>query len=125
MLSDMFSNAFDQRQMFVAPMLKFNKATVANLEKLADYQFAALKTYLDMGFDYWKAAANITDPQDLPVFFRNQMETASAVQQKMLDDMRCLADMSIAIKTDFENITQENISQITPKGAMQAPDKAA
>lgn len=117
MLSEIFSAPFCQQTGFTAPLIKFNQATVANLGKLKDYQFAALKTYLDMGFDCWKAAANMTGPHDLPAFFRSQMETASAVQQKMLDDMRELADIGIAIKTDFENITQANMSRTTPKAA--------
>jgi phasin family protein len=121
MANPMVVTSLNQANKFMAPMVKFNKLTVANLEKMMHFQHSALLSYADIGIDQMKVAAEVTAPEDLPAFFKSQMEAATALRHKMLDDVKEFADMAMAFKEDFEHLTQETPSEPKPK----APTKAA
>jgi phasin family protein len=121
MANEMVVNSLNQANKFMAPMVKFNKLTVANLEKMIHFQYSALMSYADIGLGQMKVAAEVTNPEDVPAFFKSQMEAATALRHKVLDDVEEFADMAMAFKADFEHLTQET----TPEPKAAVPAKAA
>ena len=118
---DALSKVFDKTQNLNAPMIKFRKLGVANLEKLFNFQHAALKSYVDVGFNQLKLASELTSVQDMPSFFRSQMEAAALVREKMMDDLKELTEMATTFRADFAKLTEENVSQLTPAPAPTTP----
>ncbi len=121
MANEMVVTSLNQAQSFMAPMVKFNKLTVANLEKMMHFQYPALMSYADIGLGQMKVAAEVTSPEDVSAFFKSQM-AATALRHKMLDDVKEFADMAMAFKADFDQLTQENHP---PEPRPTIPTKAA
>ena len=115
MLTRMFNHSL------LSPMVNFNKMAAANLEKVLHFQQTAMQSYVNIGFDQLKAAAEVTSPKDMQVFLTSQVQAAVTLRLKMLDDLKALADIAAGIKTDLSKVAQENVSEITRKSL----DKAA
>lgn len=110
--------------MFVAPMLKTNKLTVVSLEKLVAFQMSSLQSYVDLTLGQMKAAAAVSNVQELQGFVKAQMEMAAALRQKMLDDVKALTDLGNGLKDDFTKLAEENVADIKAK-TEKAVKKAA
>lgn len=118
-----FSNVFEQYQSFLNPVVKTNKLTVANLEKLVSFQAAALQSYVDLGLKQLKAAAEVNDPKSLQKFVSDQVEATNVVRQKWLDDVRTLADLSTGFADEFGRLARDNAAELNDKTA-RAADQA-
>lgn len=118
-----FSNVFEQYQSFLNPVVKTNKLTVANLEKLVSFQVAALQSYVDLGLKQLKAAAEVNDPKSLQKFVSDQVEATNVVRQKWLDDVRTLADLSTGFADEFGRLARDNAAELNDKTA-RAADQA-
>jgi phasin family protein len=119
MYNEMLAKMFNPS--LISPVVKFNKMAVANLEKIVHFQRTAMQSYVNIGFGQLKAAAEITNPQDLQAFLSSQVQTAVTLRLKMLDDLKSLADITTGFKTDLDKVAQENVSELTRKSL----DKAA
>lgn len=110
--------------MFVAPMVKTNKLAVASLEKLVAFQMSSLQSYVDLTLVQMKAAAAVTNVQELQGFVKGQMELAASLRQKVLDDVKALTDLGNGVKDDFAKLAEENVADIKAK-TEKAVKKAA
>jgi phasin family protein len=116
MANEMVVTSLNQAQKFMAPMVKFNKLTVANLEKMFHLQHSNFMSYADIGLSQMKIAAEVTSLEDMPALFKSQMEATTALRHKMLEDVKEFADMAMAFKADFQHLTEEaqHLPQETP-----------
>lgn len=105
----------EQYQSFLAPVIKANKLSAANLETLVNFQLSALQSYVDMAIGRMKAAAEITDPASLQAFMTNQAEAVASLHRKLMDDSKVLADLTARFKTDFDKLVQESMAGINKK----------
>jgi phasin family protein len=80
------------------PWVKANKLFAENLEKMMKFQMNALKSYLDIGLNQMRAAAEITDMHSFQDFCKRQAQIAQTVQYKMLNDVKALSDMNAGFK---------------------------
>jgi phasin family protein len=123
-----FINIFEQSQDVVAPIVKTNQAAVANLEKLVSFQFNALQSYVDLGMSRLKAAAEVSNPQDLQTFFQGQVEAANVLRQKSMEDAKALAEILTGIQAEFTAKAQDNVTEFSSKATKavkETADKAA
>lgn len=97
-----------QSQAVVASVVKANQLTVANLEKLVDFQLAAVQSYVDLGVSRLKAAAEVSNVNGLQAFYADQVKTAEALRQKLVDDSKALAKIGAEAKAEFNKLAQEN-----------------
>ena len=67
MVVDLFSKALETPKTLPQPLVKANKLFVENMEKLLVLQMNSLKSYLDIGLNQMRAAAEITDLQSISV----------------------------------------------------------
>lgn len=115
MSNDVFNTVIEQTQSYVAPVVKANKLAVTNLEKLVSFQFEAAQSYVDLGIRQLKAAAEVSNPQDLQSFFGSQVEFLNVLRQKLLDDTKAIADLSAGFKAEFDKLAEENVTELTEK----------
>ena len=119
-----FFNVFEQSQDFVAPVVKANQAAVANVEKLVAFQLNALQSYADLGISRLKAAAEVSNPQDLQAFFQGQVEAANVLRQKGLEDAKALAELVAGIQAEFAAKAQDNVTEFSGKATKAVKETA-
>jgi len=117
MVIDLFSKALKTRQVLPDPLVKANQLFAENLEKMLIFQMNALKSYLDIGLNQMRAAAEITDVQSFQDFCKRQAQIAQTVQYKMLNDMKALSDMNARFKVDMDTLNQATLKDVLPKAA--------
>ena len=61
MVIDLFSKALETPAIPAGTLVKVNKLMVENIEKMMLFQMNSLKTYLDIGINQMRAAAEIND----------------------------------------------------------------
>ncbi len=117
MVVDLFSKALETPQVLSEPLVKANQLFVKNLEKMLVLQMNSLKSYLDIGLNQLKAAAEITDVNSLQDFCKRQAEIAQTVQQKLLSDAKAMTDMSARFKTEMDHLAKATLEDVLPKAA--------
>ncbi|MFO7641663.1 MAG: phasin family protein [Candidatus Competibacteraceae bacterium] len=105
-----FTKMSSQYQNFLAPMIKANQLSAANLEMLVNFQMSTLQSYIDMAMTRMKAAAEINDPPSFQAFINSQAETMAGLNQKFMDDSKALGDLMARFKTEFDKLAQESLS---------------
>lgn len=127
MYDEIFNKSFANAEQLVQPMVKANKLAVTNFEKLVSFQMNAMQTYVDMGLEQLKAAAEVNSPQSFQSFWSKQVEMSNVLRQKVLDDTKALVDLSNGMKDEFTKLAEDNvqeISQAAPKAASKATEAA-
>jgi phasin family protein len=122
MANKAIANVFERSQSFLNPVVNTNKLAVAKLEKLVSFQLNALQSYVDLGIDRLKAAAEVSSVQDLPTFFNGQVEAIGTLRQLMLDDAKTLARLASEFQTDFSEQAKGNVQELSDKTAKAAKD---
>lgn len=123
MYEEMFSKSFSNMEGMIEPMLKTNKLAVAQLERLVSFQMSTLQSYVDLGLEQMKSAAEINGPQSLQAFWSKQVEVGSALRQKLLDDTKTLVDLGNGMKDEFTKLAEDNVKEFT-KAAPKAPGQS-
>lgn len=117
MVIDLFSKALKTPQALPEPLVKANRLLAESLEKMLVFQMNALKSYLDIGLNQMRAAAEITDVQSFQDFCRRQAQIAQTVQYKMLNDIKILSDMNARLKVDMDTLNRTTLKDVLPKAA--------
>ena len=117
MVINLFSKALETPQTLPASVVKVNKLFVENLEKMMLFQMNALKSYLDIGFNQMKAAAEINDARSLQDFYQRQAEIAQTVQHKMMNDAKGMTDLATRFKGEMDGLTRATFDDVLLKAA--------
>ncbi|MDX1656035.1 MAG: phasin family protein [Candidatus Competibacteraceae bacterium] len=121
---DMFGTMIKQSQSFLDPVFKTNQLAVAKLEQLVSFQMDSLQTYVNLGLDRMKAAAEIDSLEAMQSFYQGQLETASTMRKMMMDDTKTLAEMMADFQSEFAQQFQANAQELTDKSAAVAKEGA-
>jgi phasin family protein len=117
MVIDLFNKALKTPQALPEPLIKANKLFVSNMENILIFQMNAIKSYLDIGINQLRAAAEITDLESLQDFYKRQTEIAQTMQRKLMNDARIMSDMATRFKTEMDDLTQTTLEDALPKAA--------
>lgn len=117
MVINLFNKALESPQTLSEPLVKANKFIAASVEKMVVFQMNALKSYLDIGLNQMKAAAEINDVKSLQDFYKRQTDIAQAVQQKFINDAKAMSDMATRFKTEMDNLAKATLEDVLPKAA--------
>ncbi len=110
MTHDAMTPMSEQYQNLLAPVIKANKLSAANLETLVNFQMSALQSYVDMAINRMKAAAEISDPASLQAFMTGQAEAIASLQRKFMDDARILSELTARFKAEFDQLARDSLS---------------
>ena len=102
----------ERQQNLLAPIIKANKLSAANLETLVNFQMSALQSYVDMAINRMKAAAEISDPASLQAFLTSQAEAIASLQRKFVEDAKILGELTTRFKAEFDKLAQESMASI-------------
>ncbi|MFZ5697117.1 MAG: phasin family protein [Pseudomonadota bacterium] len=84
--------------------------TIRSLEKLTEYQLAAVKSYTELGLKQMKANAEMSGSGDASDFGNRQAEWVNNLSKQVLNDAKRLTDISNEIKSDMEVLMQDIMS---------------
>ena len=107
----------EQSQVLLTPMVKFNKLTVITLEKLVTLQMATLESYVNLGMRQLKAAFEVNNSDTAHTFLNSQVEAASIMRKRILEDAKALVDLGADYKTGMSKMTEESIDKLTNKAS--------
>lgn len=107
MTDNLIENLTTQATSFYEPMGKINALMVSNIEKVAEFQLGAVKSYAELAMKQWKQVTEIRDIESLKDFGSNQSEIASELSQKIVEDMKALGEMGMDFKAQVEEIVAE------------------
>jgi len=108
MTHDAMTQLSEQYRDLLAPVIKANKLSAANLETLVNFQMSALQSYVDMAINRMKAAADISDPTSLQDFLTGQVETIASMQRKFVEDAKILSELVARFKAEFDKLAQDS-----------------
>jgi phasin family protein len=117
MVVNLFSKALETPQVLPEPLVKANQLFVENMEKMLVFQMNALKSYLDIGLNQMRAAAEVTDVKSFQDFCKRQSEIAQTVQYKLMRDGKAMSDMTLRFKSEMDHLTQATFLDVLPKAA--------
>lgn len=109
MANDALTKMSEQYQNFLAPVVRINQLSAANLETIVNFQTSALQAYVDIAISRLKAAAEISDPASLKAFLTGQAEAITSLQKKFMDDAKTLGEMATKFKADFDKLVQDSL----------------
>jgi phasin family protein len=109
MANDVTTKMSEQYQSLLAPVIKANKLSAANLETLVNFQISALQSYVDIAINRMKAAADISDTASLQAFMTSQSEAIAGLHRKLMEDGKVLADLTARFKAEFDKLVQESL----------------
>ncbi|MFD2228683.1 phasin family protein [Alkalimarinus sediminis] len=107
MNDNLIENLTAQATSFYGPMGKINALMVSNIEKVAEFQLGAVKSYAELAMKQWKQVAEIRDIDGLKDFGASQSDVASELSQKIVEDMKALGEMGMEFKSQVEEIVAE------------------
>lgn len=110
MTHDVVTKISEQYQNLLAPVIKANQLSAANLETLVHFQMSVLPTYVDFAINRMKAVAEIKDSASLMSFMTSQSEAMASLQQKFVDDVKALGDLAARFKAEFDQMVRESLS---------------
>ena len=108
MTHDPMTQIPEQYRDLLAPVIKANKLSAANLETLVNFQMSALQSYVDIAINRMKAAADISDPASLQAFLTGQVETIASMQRKFVEDAKILSELVARFKAEFDKLAQDS-----------------
>lgn len=114
------SNVFVKPEVLVAPVVKFNKFYVANLEKLVGFYQGVLPGYVDFSLSQLKAAADVSDVESAQVFYKAQVEAGKALGEKFAADSKALVELLTGFVSEYNTIAKESTEEFTLKAVKKA-----
>ena len=117
MIVNLFSKALETPQALPEHLVKANRLFVENMEKILIFQINALKSYLDIGMNQMRAAAEVTDVKSFQDFCKRQSEIAQTMQYKLMRDGKAMSDMTLRFKSEMDHLTQATLQDVLPKAS--------
>ncbi|RMF15145.1 MAG: phasin family protein [Gammaproteobacteria bacterium] len=113
MTDQIWTNLADNAQKALEPVSKLNELFVANLQKVAEFQMDALKSYADLASSQFTALTEIHDADSLKDFLTRQTEVAGELSQKIMEDLRTLGEMGSEFREEVTKVMEEVRETVT------------
>jgi phasin family protein len=99
-------------QPLMLPVFQVNQKAVSELEKLVAVQANAWTACTEFCLDRWKAAAEVTDLAGLEGFYRDQIEAATGLWKRMIDDGKTLVEMEAGFRAKMCEFVKEGVDNL-------------
>lgn len=107
MSDNLLGNFTDQAKNVYEPLVKANQLLFKKLEKVAEFQMEAFKSYADMTGSQFKEILEVRDLESLKNYTTHQTEMASNLARKVVEDMKTLSEMGMEFKGEMEQVLDE------------------
>jgi phasin family protein len=110
MYDDVLSKLFANPQALPNVLSNASQLVVSNMEKWTALQMNAWQSYVDLGLEQVRAAAQATDAKGLQEFYKLQAEAANSVRQRLMDDAKAVADLGVDFKAGLDALVKECVA---------------
>lgn len=124
MYNTLFNNYAEQSKAFFQPVVKFNEAVSAHVEKLAKLQLATFNEYAELGLKQFKDAASVKDLESIQGYANAQFQALGKLNQKLVDDSKKFVDLGTALKDDLVKLAEDSKGTLFAQAPV-VPTKAA
>ena len=90
----------------VAPVVAASKLSVAQLEKLASFQFALVQDYAELSLSRLKAATEISDLAGLKAYGEASVGVAKDVGAKVQADAKALVELLTGFGAEYKGLVR-------------------
>ena len=104
MSNQVFDSLKGQSAKLLDPSRELNKLAIAKLEQLTSMQFSSMRDYFDLNLAQLKAATNISSPEVLQAYLRQQQEYLRTVGEKLAADAQALATLGKEFTAEAKKI---------------------
>lgn len=112
MTNTLFNSYAEQSKAFFQPVVKFNEAVSAHVEKLAKLQLATFNEYAELGLKQFKEAAAVKDLESLQGYASAQFQSLGKLNQKFIDDSKKFVDLGTAFKDELVKLAEDSKSSL-------------
>lgn len=114
LMQDKVLNAFsEQAKSFYDPLRKMNTLMVDNMQKMANFQMDAVKSYSQMSLSQAKNTVAVKDAEGFRDLSASQVELMTTFGKKIQEDTKTLTDMSMKFKVEVEQLMKDARDQAT------------
>ncbi|MCP5209087.1 MAG: phasin family protein [Hahellaceae bacterium] len=129
MTDNLLENFTGQAKNFYEPLTKINQLLVANMQKVAEFQMDAMKSYAELTMKQFKELAEVRDLESLKNYGSGQTESASSIGKKIMEDLKTLGEMGSEFKNEVEKIINAartgEVAEEAPKTGAKAKSSTA
>ena len=111
MYSEMIEKTLGQLPTVPAAVVKFNKLTVAKLEKLAHLQLDTYKAFTDLTLGQLKAVAEVSDSESLKALWDKQVNVVKSVRVQQDGYVKALTDLGSEFNSELKQLTGETVKK--------------
>lgn len=104
MTDNLLENFTGQAKNFYEPLTKINQLLIQNLQKVAEFQMDAAKSYTELTMKQFKGLAEVRDVESLKTYSTGQAEVVSTIGQKIMEDLKTLGEMGNEFKMEVEKV---------------------
>lgn len=90
----------------VAPVVAASKLSVAQIEKLAAFQFGLVQSYTELSLSRLKAATEVRDLAGLKSFGEASVSVAKDLGAKAQADAKALADLLAGFGSEYKGLVR-------------------
>lgn len=112
MNQDILNQAAEQLNKLTAPAKQLNALVVDHIEKLAQFQLDAAKSYAGVGITQLRSALEISDAQTLQSYLQDQAKVAEAVSKKLAADAEALAKLNQQLTAEVQKLAQQSAATL-------------
>ena len=98
-----------QPEKVLAPVQQLAELSLSNTEKLFALQMEITQSYIRVGVEQMKALFEVKDAESLQAFVNNQAEVAKNVGEKMISDVKAVADLGAEFNAETQKLTRESL----------------
>lgn len=117
MYEDVLSKMFANPQAMPNMLSNTSQLLASNMEKLTTLQMNAWQSYLELGMEQVRSAAQATDAKGLQEFCASQAEAANSVRQRLMDDAKAMTDLGVDFKAGLDQLVNECVANATKASA--------
>lgn len=113
----MFEELFPKNSMSVDKMMepgrRFQALMLTGVEKVAQFQLDAVKSYTDLGLRQLREGLELRDVNDVQGFVSKQGERARELGEKVQSDVQTLAGIQQELGTEMQKLLQNNVAGLS------------
>lgn len=106
----------DQSEKLLAPSQALSKLMVGKLEQLISLQLASMGEYTELNIGQLKAAAEISNPEDLKEYIEKQRDYMKTVSEKMAGDAQAMVALVREFAQEAQQISLGSVSGFMKNG---------
>ncbi len=120
MYDELFNSANVSMERFAKPARRFQSVVLDSMEKLAQQQFEAARTYADLGLKNLREGLSVKDVKGFQEYVQGQQAVVRDVTERLQDDAKAFVRIQEEFGNEVRELFEENVSEVSQKAGKAA-----